>query len=64
MRRKINLSIGSEVNPVTDVWIQYLIQRIIVEQLEVPYRLQAKLLHQNYLMKRKFREIGVNPDEM
>lgn len=46
MRRKVQLRTESEVNTVTDLWIQHLIQRIIVEQLEIPHRLQAKLLHQ------------------
>lgn len=46
MRKKVQLQTESEVNTVTDLWIQHLIQRIIVEQLEIPHRLQAKLLHQ------------------
>ncbi|WP_179951874.1 hypothetical protein [Bacillus sp. TE8-1] len=46
MRRKVNLHTSSEINPVTDVWLQHLIQRLIVEQLDVPYRLKAQLLHQ------------------
>jgi hypothetical protein len=51
MRRKINLYTGSDVNSVTDVWFEHLIRRIIVEQLDVPYRLKAKLLHQTLLIK-------------
>lgn len=46
MRKKINIQTDSEINPVTEIWIQHLIQRIIVEQLDLPHRLQAKLLHQ------------------
>lgn len=51
MRRKINLHTGSDVNSVTNVWFEHLIRRIIVEQLDVPYRLKAKLLHQTLLKK-------------
>lgn len=46
MRKKINIQTESEINPVADIWIQHLIRRIIVEQLDVPHRLQAKLLYQ------------------
>ncbi|MED3997811.1 hypothetical protein P4647_24790 [Peribacillus frigoritolerans] len=46
MRKKINIQTDSEINPVAEIWIQHLIQRIIVEQLDLPHRLQAKLLHQ------------------
>ena len=53
MPKKIHLQTDSVSNPITDAWIQHLIQRIIVEQLEIPHRLQAKLLHQNSLKKRK-----------
>ena len=52
MRRKIHLQISSENNTVTDNWVQLLMQRIIVEQLDVSHRLKAKLLHQ-VLMKEK-----------
>lgn len=45
MRKKINIQTESEMNPVADLWIQHLIQRLIVEQLDVPHRLQAKLLY-------------------
>lgn len=52
MRKKINIQTESEMNPVADIWIQHLIQRIIVEQLDVPYRLQSKLLYQNIVKGR------------
>ncbi|WP_339173781.1 hypothetical protein MKY51_15715 [Solibacillus sp. FSL R5-0691] len=52
MRRKIHLQIDSENNTVTEKWMQLLIQRIIVEQLDVPYRLKAKLLHQVLLAEK------------
>jgi hypothetical protein len=45
MRKKINIQTESEISTVADIWIQHLIQRIIVEQLNVPHRLQAKLLY-------------------
>ena len=35
----------------TDKWIQLLIQRIIVEQLDVPYQLKAKLLYQTFIRR-------------
>ncbi|MFJ7735612.1 hypothetical protein ACIQ2D_04640 [Lysinibacillus sp. NPDC097287] len=52
MRKKINLSLGTEHNSATDKWIQLLIQRIIVEQLDVPVQLKARLLHQTLLKER------------
>jgi hypothetical protein len=63
MRKKIHLHISSEVNSVTDVWVQHLIQRIIVEQLEVPFRLQAKLLHQS-LSRDKVRNDSIAKDQI
>jgi hypothetical protein len=50
MRKKVNIQKSSVLNPATENWMQHLIQRLIVEQLDVPPRLQAKLLYQN-LMK-------------
>ncbi|WML57453.1 hypothetical protein [Neobacillus sp. PS2-9] len=52
MRKKINIQMESEMNPVADIWFQHLIQRIIVEQLDVPHRLQAKLLYQDIVKER------------
>ncbi|MBD3108059.1 hypothetical protein IEO70_06735 [Bacillus sp. AGMB 02131] len=46
MRRKVHLYTSSENNGATNKWIQLLIQRIIVEQLDVSYQLRARLLHQ------------------
>ncbi|WP_218008534.1 hypothetical protein, partial [Priestia flexa] len=40
-----NLKTNSEVNDVANLWIQHLIQRIIVEQLDIPPRLQSKILY-------------------
>ena len=53
MRKKINIQTESEMNPVADIWFQHLIQRIIVEQLDVPHRLQAKLLYQKIVKGRE-----------
>lgn len=47
MRKKIKIHTEFEMNPMADIWMQHLIQRIIVEQLDVHHRLQAKLLYQN-----------------
>lgn len=52
MRKKIHLKAGSEYNAATDKWIEHLVQRIIVEQLDIPHQLQAKLLYRS-LIKRK-----------
>ncbi|WP_099364502.1 hypothetical protein [Fredinandcohnia onubensis] len=52
MRKKINIQMNSELNPVADTWMQHLIQRIIVEQLDVHPRLQAKLLYQEIVKER------------
>jgi hypothetical protein len=53
MRKKINIQTESNVNPIVDIWMQHLIQRIIVEQLDVDHRLQAKLLYQNIVKGRE-----------
>jgi hypothetical protein len=53
MRKKINIQTESEINPVADIWMQHLIQRIIVEQLDVPHRLQTKLLYQKIEKERE-----------
>lgn len=45
MRKKVQIRTVSESNDVTNIWIQHLINRIIVEQLNLPHRLQAKLLY-------------------
>jgi hypothetical protein len=53
MRKKINIQTESEMTPVADIWMEHLIQRIIVEQLDVPHRLQAKFLYQNIVKGRE-----------
>lgn len=50
MRKKIQLQIGNENNIATEKWVQLLIQRIIIEQLDIPPHLKAKLLN-NTLIK-------------
>ncbi|WP_154676004.1 hypothetical protein [Bacillus dakarensis] len=49
MRRKIQVRTISESNDATNVWIQHLVNRIIIEQLNLPNRLQAKLLYETLL---------------
>lgn len=46
MRKKIQIQTVSESNGVTNIWIQHLVNRMIIEQLNLPYRLQAKLLYE------------------
>ena len=52
MRKKINIETDSELNPVADIWLKHLIKRIIVEQLDIHHRLQAKLLYQDIVKER------------
>lgn len=56
MRKKIKIQTVSESNGATDVWIQHLINRLILEQLNLPHRLQAKLLYET-LPKNKRGEL-------
>lgn len=53
MRKKINIQMEQSENPVADVWIEHLIQRIIIDQLDIHHRLQAKLLYQNITRRRE-----------
>ena len=46
MRRKIQVRTISESNDATNVWVQHLVSRIIIEQLSLPKHLQAKLLYE------------------
>jgi hypothetical protein len=46
MRRRVQLRTVSTSSGATNIWIQYLVNRIIVEQLNLPHRLQAKLLYE------------------
>lgn len=46
MRRRVSLQSIPETNPVSNVWIQHLIARLLVGELNIPHRLQAKLLYE------------------
>ena len=46
MRSRVQIRTVSENNEVTNIWIQYLVNRIIIEQLNLPHRLRAKLLYE------------------
>lgn len=46
MRKKVQIQTVSESTGSTKVWIQHLVNRIIIEQLNLPHRLQAKLLYE------------------
>jgi hypothetical protein len=56
MRKKIKIQTVSESNGATDVWFQHLVNRLILEQLNLPHRLQAKLLYET-LPKNKRGEL-------
>lgn len=45
MRRRIQVRTAEESSHTTNIWIEHLLTRIIVEQLNLPQRLQAKLLY-------------------
>lgn len=46
MRRRVQISSIPESNPVSNVWIQHLIARLLIGELNIPHRLQAKLLYE------------------
>lgn len=46
MRKVVRIQTVSQSNEVTNVWIQHLINRIIIGQLNLPHRLQAELLNE------------------
>ncbi|MCM3729708.1 hypothetical protein M3226_29510 [Neobacillus cucumis] len=56
MRKKIKIQTVSESNGAMDVWFQHLVNRLILEQLNLPHRLQAKLLYET-LPKNKRGEL-------
>jgi len=56
MRKKIHIKTGVENNAMTDKWVQLLIQRIIIEELDVSHRLKAKLLHQTTIHRNEENE--------
>ncbi|HFK1767254.1 MULTISPECIES: hypothetical protein [Bacillus] len=46
MNKRVKLRASSESNPVTNQWIRHLIGRLIIEQLELPEKLKAKILYE------------------
>ncbi|NHM33512.1 hypothetical protein [Neobacillus terrae] len=46
MRRRVQISSIPESNPVSKVWIQHLITRLLIGELNIPHRMQAKLLYE------------------
>lgn len=46
MRRRVKIRTVSESNNATNIWVQHLVNRIIMDQLNLPHRLQAKLLYE------------------
>jgi hypothetical protein len=46
MRKRIRLQISSEKNKTSNLWMQHLVHRIIVNELDLPAPLQAKLLYE------------------
>lgn len=46
MRKRVQLRTVSDDNEATNIWIQHLVNRIIVGQLNLPQRLEAKLLYE------------------
>ncbi len=53
VRKVVRIQTVSQSNAVTNVWIQHLINRIIIEQLNLPHRLQAKLLYETLPKNRR-----------
>lgn len=45
MRKKIRIQSSKDVNSATDAWMQHLVQRLIIGQLEIPYEIQARLVY-------------------
>jgi len=53
MRRRIQLrTISEESNEAANMWIQHLVNRMILQELKLPHRLQAKLLHDTLSSKK------------
>lgn len=53
MRKVVRIQTVSQSNEVTNVWIQHLINRIIIGQLNLPHRLQAELLYETLPKNRR-----------
>jgi hypothetical protein len=44
VKKRVQLRAASETNEAANIWIQHLVNRIIIGELDLPHRLQAKLL--------------------
>lgn len=53
MRKVVRIQTVSQSNEVTNVWIQHLINLIIIGQLNLPHRLQAELLYETLPKNRR-----------
>ena len=53
MRKLIQLRTDSENTETTNLWIQHLVNSIIVQKLNLPHELQAKLIHETFPLKNK-----------
>ncbi|MDQ0273737.1 hypothetical protein [Cytobacillus purgationiresistens] len=47
MRRKISITTGEQESILAQQWVECFIRRMVVEQLDIPHRLKAKLLYQS-----------------
>lgn len=55
MRRRVRISSIPEPNPISNLWIQHMIVRLLIGELNIPHRLQAKLL---YELSRERKEVN------
>jgi hypothetical protein len=53
MKKRVQLRTVSENNEAINIWIQHLVNRIIIGQLNLPQRLQAKLLNETLPNRKK-----------
>lgn len=45
MKKRVRLQTAPQTNTATNLWLQHLISCVVVEQLQLPPRLKAKLLY-------------------
>jgi len=55
MKKRVRLQTSPQTNTATNLWLQHLISRVVVEQLQLPPRLKAKLLYET-LPKQEWSE--------
>ncbi|MCM3569221.1 hypothetical protein [Neobacillus mesonae] len=55
MKKRVRLQTAPQTNTATNLWLQHLISRMVVEQLQLPPRLKAKLLYET-LSKQEWGE--------